>query len=86
MDGTDVTELLFYMEMTQADTEKERCKFKMCLSDKLFMPSYPLPTALVRFLEQPSCVGTVSHTRRRRGSGARGTARCPSSGTSLSQT
>lgn len=33
----DVNELSFYMEMMQAATEKERCKFKNYLSDKLFV-------------------------------------------------
>lgn len=48
-----------------AETEKERCKFKICLSDKLFLVVFlPLPIALICSLGQPSCVGIVPYTRR----------------------
>jgi len=40
MDRTDVNELLFYVEMMQAEIEKERCKFNICLSDKLFVVAF----------------------------------------------
>lgn len=42
MRRTDVNEFVFYMEMMQV--EKERCKFKICLSDKSFVVAFlPLP-------------------------------------------
>lgn len=47
---TDVNELSFYMEMMQAETEKERCKFKICLSDKLFVVAFLPPPQSSRLL------------------------------------
>lgn len=66
MDRTDVNERSFYMEMMQAVTEKERCKLKMCLSDKLVVVAFlPNPHSSYLLPGQPSCLGTVPYTRRR---------------------
>ena len=44
MGKIDANELSFYMDMMQAEIAKERCKFKICLSDKIFVVAFlPLP-------------------------------------------
>lgn len=44
MDRTDLNECLFYTAMMQAEIEKERCRIKICLSDKLLVVAFlPLP-------------------------------------------
>lgn len=59
-----------------------------CLIDYLWWPPYPLPTSLICSLEHPAAwsLCLTSGGGRWSGSGSRGPAWCPSSGTSLFQT